>query len=162
MKSAILPTGILIGVLCSLWMLVMGVTGWYKDPSHAAPFFVILAIEIAGLIWGLRHTAAQGRTYSGQVVAGTLMSLVAGLIIVGGSLIFTTVAFPEYVQEIAAVNRRVLLQLGKSESEIATELAAWSGAQTPMRQALNGFAGTITTGVLITAVVAVWVRGRGA
>ena len=161
MKS-VLPPGILIGVMCSLWMFVMGVTGWYKDPSHAGPFFVILGIEVAGLIWGLRQTAGQGRTYSGQVVAGALMSMIAALIIVGGSLIFTNLAFPEYVEEIAAVNRRVLQQQGKPESEIAAEIAAWSDAQTPARQAFNGFAGTFTTGVLITAVVAVWVRARGA
>ena len=162
MKPPIVPAGILIGVMCSLWMFVMGVTGWYKDPSHAGPFFVILGIEVAGLIWGLRQTAAQGRTYSGQVVAGTLMSMIAGLIIVGASLIFTNLAFPEYVEEIAAVNRRVLERQGKPEPEIATEIAAWSDAQTPARQAMNGFFGTFTTGVVITGVIAVWVRARAA
>lgn len=154
--------GILIGVLCGLWTFVMGVTGWYKEPSHATAFLLVIAIEVAGLIWGLRQTAARGRTYSGQVVAGTMMSIIAGLIIIGASLIFTTVAFPEYVQEIEAVNRRVLQQQGKTESEIASEVAAWSEAQTPARQAMNGFLGTFMTGVVVTAVVAVWVRARPA
>jgi hypothetical protein len=152
--------GILIGVLCGLWTLVMGFTGWYKDPSHTSAFFLVIAIEVAGLIWGLRQTAAQGRTYSGQVVAGTLMSIIAGVIIIGASLIFTTVAFPEYFQEIAAVNRQLLQQQGKTESEIAAEIAAWSEAQTPLRQAINGFLGTFMTGVVVSAVVAIWVRAR--
>ena len=152
--------GILIGVLCGLWTFVMGVTGWYKDPSHLAPFFVVVLIEVAGLIWGLRQTVAQGRTYSGQVVAGTLMSIIAGVIIVGASLIFTTVAFPEYAREIEAVNRRVLQQQGKTEPAIDAEIAAWSAAQTPLRQAMNGFLGTFVTGVVVSAVVAVWVRAK--
>jgi hypothetical protein len=152
--------GILIGVLCGLWTLVMGVTGWYKDPSHTAPFLLVIVIEVAGLIWGLRQTAAQGRTYSGQVVAGTLMSIVAGVIIIGASLLFTTVAFPEYFEEIAAVNRQVLQQQGKTAAEIEAEVAAWAEAQTPLRQAINGFVGTFVTGVIVSAVVAVWIRAR--
>jgi hypothetical protein len=158
--SPIPAAGILIGVLCGLWTLVMGVTGWYKDPSHTAAFLLVIVIEVAGLIWGLRQTAAQGRTYSGQVVAGTLMSIVAGVIIIGASLLFTTVAFPEYFEEIAAVNRQVLQQQGKTEAEIEAEVAAWKEAQTPERQAMYGFLGTFVTGVVVSAVVGIWIRAR--
>src|SRR5688572_2710834 len=94
--NPILAAGLLIGVLCGVWTFVMGFTGWYKDPAMASAFFAVVLIEIGGLIWGLKKTAAQGRTYSGQVVAGTLMSIVAGVVIVGSSLLFTTVFFPDY------------------------------------------------------------------
>jgi hypothetical protein len=161
-KSAIVPTGILIGVMCSLWMFTMGFTGWYKNPSHAGAFFLVVLIEVAGLIWGLRQTAAQGRTYSGQVVAGTLMSIVAGAIIVGASLVFTTVAFPEFFDETRSAYRWALEQQGKAESEIASEMAAWSATQTPLWGAVNGFFGTFVTGVVVSAVVAVWVRAKPA
>ena len=80
--NPILAAGLLIGVLCGVWTFVMGFTGWYKDPAMASVFIaVVIPIEIGGLIWGLRKTAAQGRTYSGQVVAGTLMSAIAGFVI---------------------------------------------------------------------------------
>ena len=72
--------GLLIGVLCAVWTFVMGFTGWYKDPSKAGAFFLVVLIQVFGLTWGLRRTAAQGRTYSGQVVAGTLISIIAGVI----------------------------------------------------------------------------------
>ncbi len=152
--------GLLIGVLCGIWTFVMGYTGWYKDPSKAAAFFVVIVIEVAGLMWGLRKTAAQGRTYSGQVVAGTMMSIVAGIVIIGFSLLFTTVAFPEYFGELEASYRDVLRQQGKSDAEIASEIAAWASGQTSMTQALNGFLGTFVTGVVVSAVVALWVRAR--
>ena len=160
--SPIPAAGILIGVLCALWTFVMGYTGWYKDPSHAGAFFVVILIEVAGVIWGLRQTAAQGRTYSGQVVAGTYISLIAGAIIVGASLLFTTVLFPEYLEELRPVYRQALQQQGKNESEIAGELAAWSAQQTPWRQAVNGFMGTFITGVVVSAIVALWLRARSA
>ena len=158
--SHAIRAGLILGALVAAWTLVMGVTGWYKDPSHTAAFLLVIVIEVAGLIWGLRQTAAQGRTYSGQVVAGTLMSIVAGVIIIGASLLFTTVAFPEYFEEIAAVNRQVLQQQGKSPSEIEAEVAAWAKAQTPLRQAMNGFLGTFVTGVVVSAVVGIWIRAR--
>jgi hypothetical protein len=154
--------GLLIGVLCGVWTFVMGYTGWYKDPSRASAFFVVILIEVAGLIWGLRKTAAEGRPYSGQVVAGTLMSIIAGVIIVGSSLLFTTVAFPEYFSEVEAAYRGLLQQQGKSEAEIASEITAWSAGQTSMAQAMNGFIGTFVTGVMVSAVVAIWVRARPA
>ena len=104
--NPILAAGLLIGVLCGVWTFVMGLTGWDKDPAMANLFFVVIVIEIAGLIWGLRKTAAQGRTYSGQVVAGTLMSIVAGLVIICSSLLFTTVAYPDYFNELNAIAAR--------------------------------------------------------
>jgi hypothetical protein len=152
--------GLLIGVLCGLWTFVMGFTGWYKDPSKVAAFFLVIVIEVAGLIWGLRQTAAQGRTYSGQVVAGTLMSIIAGIVIIGASLLFTTVAFPDYFTELEAAYRNMLESQGKTQAEISSEIAAWSAGQTPMRQAMNGFIGTFVTGVVVTAIVSVWVRAR--
>jgi hypothetical protein len=156
----ILSTGIVIGVLCAIWTFVMGFTGWYKEPSLANLFFLVVLIEIGGLIWGLRRTAAEGRTYGGQVVAGTMMAVVAGVIIIASSLIFTTVAFPEYFSEIEAAQRQMLQAEGKSEAEIAETIAAGSVAATPMAQAMSGFIGTLITGILASAVIALFVRGH--
>ena len=131
--NPVLGAGILIGVLCSIWTFVMGFTGWYRDPSTVNIFYFVILLEIAGLIWGLRRTAAEGRTYRGQVVAGTMMAVVAGVIIVCSSLIFTTVAFPDYTAGVGAET-------------------------TPMGQAMAGFMGTLVTGIVASAVIAVFVR----
>lgn len=154
--------GVLIGVLCAVWTFVMGFTGWYKDPAMALYAFLpgVILIQIAGLIWGLRQTAAQGRTYSGQVVAGTFMSIIAGVIIICSSLIFTTVAFPEYFDELNAASRELMLKEGKSEAEIAEVIAAAKPMQTPMANAMSGFFGTCVTGVIVSAVAGLWIRAR--
>ena len=156
-----LSAGLLLGVLCGVWTFVMGFTGWYKDPGKASASLVIIGIEAAVLLWGLNQTATkEGRTYSGQVVAGTLISIIGGVIIVGFSLLFTTVAFPEYFTEMEAAYRGILQREGKTEAEIATLIAEWSKGQSPILQALYGFLGTFVTGVVVSAVLAIWVRAR--
>jgi hypothetical protein len=158
--NPILSAGILIGVLCGAWTFVMGLTGWYKDPVLLNMFFVVILIEIGGLIWGLRKTAAEGRGYGGQVVAGTMMAIVAGVIIIVSSLLFTTVAFPDYFSELEAAYRTMLQQQGKSEAEIAEALRQNAAGATPMNQALQGFVGTLLTGIVVSAIIAIWVRAK--
>jgi hypothetical protein len=134
--NPILKAGLLIGLLCAVWMFVFGFAGWYRDQSMTWVFFLVILIQIAGLVWGLRATAREGRTYGGQIVAGAMMSIVAGVIVIGASLVFTMVAFPDALEAIQA-----------------REPAA-----TPMSQALDGFLGTLVTGIVASAVIAIWIR----
>ena len=159
--NPIVSAGLTIGVLCGLWTFVMGFTGWYKDPAKVNIFFVVVLIEIAGLIWGLRKTAERGRTYSGQVVAGSLMAIIAGVVIMGFSLFFTTVLFPDYFQELAVLQEEQLRQAGKSEAEIRSTLDAAAPFRRPLMNAAMGFLGTFMTGVIVSAIVGIWISARG-
>jgi hypothetical protein len=157
--NPILSAGVLIGVLCGVWTFVMGFTGWYKDPVLMNLFLaVVIPIEIGGLIWGLRKTARAGRNYRRQILAGTMMSIVAGVIIVLSSLVFTTLVFPAYFTDLEQVYRTTLQQQGRSESEIAAAIQSNAASSTPMAQAMNGFIGTLFTGIVASAVIAVFVR----
>jgi hypothetical protein len=159
--NPILNAGLLIGVLCGVWTFVMGFTGWYKDPVMVNAFLpAVILIEIGGLIWGLRQTAAQGRKYQGQVVAGTLMAVVAGVIIIVSSLLFTMVAFPDYFTELEAMQRAMLASEGKTAAEIEETVRRNQVAATPMANAMAGFIGTLVTGILLSAVLAIWIRAE--
>ncbi len=158
--NPILSAGLLIGVLCGIWTFVMGFTGWYRDPTLLLAFFLVIPIEIGGLIWGMRRTAAEGRGYGSQIVAGTLIAVVAGVVVICSSLLFTTIAFPDYFQELEAVQRTMLAQQGATEAEIEQKIAADRGFNTPMNQALLGFTGTLITGILASAIIAIWVRSK--
>jgi hypothetical protein len=154
--NPILAAGLLIGSGCAAWMFVMGATGWYKDPNRAGLFIIgAIAIEVIGLFWGLRRTAAEGRGVGAQIVAGTLMAVVAGVIVIAGSLAFTTVAFPEYLQETRRVQRELLAEQGRSDAET---MADYDAAATPMAQAMSGFIGTLITGILASSVLALVLR----
>jgi hypothetical protein len=154
-----LKAGTILGVLCVIWTFVMGFTGWYKDPNMLTAFWLVILIEIGVLVWGLRQTAAE-RTYVQQVVTGSTMALIGGAIIFIGSLLFTTVAFPNYFEELKGIQVQMLQQEGKSEQEIATVVAASAGMHTPLMNALSGFIGTAVTGVIASALIAIGVRKK--
>jgi hypothetical protein len=157
--NPILSAGVLIGVLCGVWMFVMGFTGWYRDPALLNLFFLVILIELGGLYRGLRQTAAQGRGYGPQVLAGTAMALVGGVIVFGSSLLFTTVAFPGYFQELEALRRQQLEAGGMSAADIEAAIQATAAMSTPVINALIGFIATILTGILGSAIIATFVKG---
>lgn len=153
--------GLVIGGLCSSWIVINGVTGFYKDPQMSAMFIPIVSVlEIVTLIWALRRTAALGRSYSGQVVAGSLMALIGGAINFCTSMVFTSVLYPNYFAEINEMSRQVMVKNGQSEEQIAAAINAVAGMQTPVMSALGGFIGTVMTGIVASAIIAVWVRAR--
>jgi hypothetical protein len=141
------------------WTFVMGVTGWYKDPTLAVAAFlpVVILLEIGLIWWGLRETAARN-TYGQQVLAGTTMAIVAAVIIFIGSYLFTTVFFPNYFEELRAMQAELLRQQGLSEADIQSRVAAEQAMQTPLWHALFGVIGTVVTGVVASAIIAIFVR----
>lgn len=151
--AQVLKTGLWIGAACVAWMLVMGATGWYAHPTLQHLFLaVVIPVEIVLLVAGLRRTAATNG-YARQVLAGTLMAVVAALIISAGSLVFTTVLFPDYFQRLRTAHEQVLRDAGRSQSEIDAAIAASETGATPAANAAGGAIGTIATG-LVTALVA--------
>ena len=157
--SQTLRTGLWIGALCVAWTFVMGFTGWYKDPTLVNAFFLVVLVEVALLVVGLRRTAAS-QGYGRQVLTGTLMAVVAAAIIFCGSLLFTTVAFPSYFQDLRAAHEEVLRAAGKTQPEIDAAVQAASAGQTPLANALAGVAGTVVTGFLASLVIAAFHRKR--
>lgn len=151
--------GILIGVLCAVWTFVMGFTGWYKDPSMLALFYLVILIQVGVLVWGLRKTASE-KTYGAQVGSGILMSVIGGVIIIGSSLLFTTVAFPEYFEELRAAQTQMLISAGKTEAEAAAEVGLAAQFQTPGYQAVFGFIGTVVTGAVASLIIAGFARKK--
>src|SRR5262245_57530056 len=160
--NPILSAGILIGSLCSAWTFILGFTGLYKSPSANVVFIsVAMAIEVVVLTWGLRRTAAEGRAYGGQILAGTMMAIVGGVIIIASSLLFTTVVFPNYFAEVEQAERNALQSQVKTDADIAAAIQANAASATPMAQAMSGFIGTLVTGIVASAIIGIFVHRRG-
>lgn len=159
MKSVV-SGGLLIGVICSVWMIIMGVAGWYKDPVMMHAFWIVLLIQAGVLIWGLKRTAAEGATFGRLVLAGTLMSLVAGVLLFLFSYLYTTVIFPSYFEDLRLAQIEMLKSAGKTEEEIFREVELASMAQTPLIQAISGFFGTVVTGLVLSLIIAPFVRKK--
>jgi len=151
--------GVLLGVLCVIWTFVMGFTGWYKDPVMLNMFFLVILLEIGIVIWALWRTAPTA-TWGGQIVNGLALSLMAGVIIAAGSLVFTTVAFPTYFADIQAAQAEMLKAQNLPDDQIRTQLAAAAAMQTPVMNALSGFAGTVVTGLIVAAIAGAFLRRK--
>jgi hypothetical protein len=159
--ASILTGGLAIGALCGAWLLITGVTGWYKDPTMYQLFIpVVTILEIVVLIWALRKTAAEGRTYSGQVVAGTLMALIGAICIFCISLLVTSVIAPNFFEDVNAMSRDIMRDQGQTEEQINAAIAGSARWQTHIMSALAGVIGTVMTGIVVSAVIAIWVRAR--
>jgi hypothetical protein len=157
MRSTI-GSAILLGVLVAAWMFVMGFTGWYKHPKLNYLFFAVVLIEIGVLVAALR--ASRDATYGRQVGRGVAIAALAGLLIVAASIVFTTVAFPKYFDEIRECHAQLLREQGKSDAEIRQALDAAAPMQKPIPQALAGFVGTVLTGLVASLVIAIFARRR--
>ena len=157
--SSTVRTGLLIGFSVVAWTFVMGFTGWYLDPALLNLFFLVIPIQIALLVVGLRSSAAENG-YGKQVLSGTLASLLASVLIFGGSILFTAVVFPSYFSEVRAVHTSMLEQAGKSPEEVRAQVEAMAATQTPFLQALFGAIGTVVTGLVSSLVIAAFARKK--
>lgn len=158
MKSAWKP-GLLLGILVGLWILIMGLTGWYKDPALVSVFYVVILIEIGVLIWALKKTALEN-TYWKQVGRGTLIAVLGSVIIFFLSILSTTVLFPNYFSDLQTMQEQMLRQQGRSETEIKAAIDAARVTGTPLVSAIMGVFGTVATGFVASLVVGAFFRKK--
>jgi hypothetical protein len=158
--NVIAKHGVLLGILVVVWTFVMGFTGWYKHPALLNLFWAVILINIAVVVLGLRQTAEQGRRYGGQIGAGVMIGLIGGVLIVVGSLVFTTVAFPDYFDELRAIQEERLVASGMPDDQIAMTLDMMEKTQTPVFQAISGFVGTVLTSLVTSLIAAIFIRKK--
>lgn len=149
-----LKAGLLLGVLVLVWILVTGVTGWYKDPAMKSLFYFVVLIEIGVLIWGLRLTAKEGKTYGGQIGAGTMMAIIGAVLIFFGSFFFTDVLYPNYFTEVRQANFQDLVAKGMTADQAEAELKLRDPMESSFVQALMGAVMTVVTGFVASLVIA--------
>jgi hypothetical protein len=155
-----LKGGLLIGILCGVWMFIVGFTGWYKDPVLQSTFWVVILIEVGVLFWALRRMPADQRTFGRLLKDGTIMSVIGGLVLIIASVLFTTVVFPNYFEELRTIQAEMLRAEGMNEEQIAAAHGAMAPMQTPVVNALMGFVGTVVTGFVASVVIGLFLKKK--
>jgi hypothetical protein len=158
--ATLVKYGLLLAAGVIVWMFVMGFTGWYKHPTLVNLFFLVIPFQVFLVVQALRETARQGAGYGAQIGAAVAISSIAAVLIFGASLLFTTVAFPSYFADIHAMQEKLMREAGLSEDRIAEVLARAEREYTPMSQALQGFFGTVITGLVTAVIAGRWIRHR--
>jgi hypothetical protein len=151
--------GVMLGLLVTVWTLVMGMTGWYLDPVLQALFFVVVPLEIAVIV-ALLYKTRESNTYVGQLRNGSLAGLVASPIVFVQSIVFTTVLFPTYFEDLQATHRAMLVAQGMSADQVAAELEKAGAMQSPVINAATGAFATIVTAVVVAAIAAIFLRKK--
>jgi hypothetical protein len=151
-----LKVGIFLGVFVSIWALIVMISGLYEIKWLFATVATLIVILV--LIWGLRQTAREGKSYGGQLGAGILMAVIGGVIIFCTSLLLTSVLFPDYLGDVASEGVETMRADGASEAEIDTYVAAQTN---PLLNALMGFLGTVGTGIVASLIISIFIKNKG-
>jgi hypothetical protein len=160
--NMIIRGGVLLGVLVTAFTWLFAFTGMHKSPGADMTFIIVATIiEIAVLVWALRKTAAQGRGWMGQVSAGTMLAFVGGCLIFATSFMLVAQLYPNYFAEVNAAATAAFRAKGMDDAAIAAELAKLAPSQTPLAQSVTGFVATVVTGLIVSAIAAIWIRHKG-
>ena len=154
-----LRAGVILGLSVAAWTFVMGFTGWYKHPGLLYLFWLVIPMQIGILLWTLRDLAPTNG-YGRQVWNGVSISLLGSMIIYAASILFTTVVFPHYFQDLEALGRQIMARQGLSPAQIEAAVRAQAPMQTPRASAMAGAIGTVVTGFFTSVVAALWLRKK--
>jgi len=154
-----LRAGVILGLSVAAWTFIMGFTGWYKHPSLLFLFWLVVPMQIGILLWTLRAMAPTSG-YGRQVWNGVSSSLLGSMIIYAASILFTTVVFPHYFQDLEALGRQVMARQGLSPAQIEAAVRAQAPMQTPRASAMAAAIGTVVTGFFTSVVAAAWLRRK--
>jgi hypothetical protein len=158
--SPTLKAGLALGVAVEVWTFTVIALGWHKDPVMLSLFYLVIFIQAAVLVWGLRMTAAQGKGYGAQVGAGTAMSAVGAVVIFVGAYLMVTMVFPNYFAEVQEAGRMALQAQDLSEEAIQAQLDAMAPMQTPFANAMTGAIATVITGLIESLIIAAFVKAK--
>lgn len=160
--NVIIRGGVLLGVLVTIFSWGFAFSGMHKNASAESTFALVATlIEVGVLIWALKKTAAQGRTWFGQVSAGTMLAFVGGCLIFATSYMLVTQLYPSYFAEFNAASVERSRALGMDDAAIQAALAKAAPNQTPLVSSVTGFVMTVLTGLIVSAVAAIWIRHKG-
>ena len=154
-----LRAGVILGLSVAAWTFIMGFTGWYKHPSLLFLFWLVVPMQIGILLWTLRAMAPTSG-YGRQVWNGVSTSLLGSMIIYAASILFTTVVFPHYFQDLEALGRQIMARQGLSPAQIEAAVRAQAPMQTPRASAMAGAIGTVVTGFFTSVIAAIWLRKK--
>lgn len=156
--AGFINAGLVTGIGTVIWTFVMGVTGWYKNPTMVPLFFVVAVLEVVMVVIALRQHQSTNAWWD-QVRGGITTGMVASPIIFAGSFVFTAFVFPNYFTEISAMGEQMMRSSGATDADIAAYLSSQSG-QTSVSTALQGVIGTLVTAVVTAAIGGAFLRKK--
>lgn len=151
-----------IAVFSSVWLAVMTMTGWYRDPDRMEIAIAVPIVEVALLVLACRQLRRDGCTILASAALCVAVTLAAALLSAGFTFAYTS-SQDNYFTYVNQAHAEGLRRTGKTEAEVAAMMATHQLA-TPKGAALNRFRNTVVFGVIGTllgvVVTALTRKGR--
>lgn len=157
-----IKAGLVLGIVAEVWTFIVLALGWHKDPMMLMMFYLVILYQAGVLWWGLKMTAAQGKTYGGQVLSGTVMSAYGAVIVFVGSYLLTAVVFPNYFIELEEAGRVAMSAQGMSTEQVEAQLAMMRPMQNSLMNSLTGCIATVITGIVLSLIIGAFVKAKPA
>ena len=154
--------GIVLGVAAEIWAMLTIAMGLHQNPMTMMLFYLVILIQAGVLVWGLRMTRSQNKTYGGQVTSGLIISGIGAAVVFVGSLIITNVIFPNYLMEMQDGMRSFLENSGMPADQIQMQMDDMTKSNTPIMSAIYGAIGTVVTGLILSLIIAAFVKAAPA
>ena len=135
----------------------------HRNPALGLVFpLVATATTIGVVVWTLRRTRDEGRRYGGQLVVSFVLAIVAAVLLFVNAFLMTQVLFPDYVEEVRAVQEEVLAtqSAGASPEELAAQQKALDVMTSPTVQAATGAIATVVTTMVVALIAAIFIRKK--
>ncbi len=80
------------------------------------------------------------------------------LLVFAGTYLLTTLVFPQYFGQIRAAAEAILSRIGRTPGEIAEQIQRTRSMYDPVANAFSGAIGVIFCGVIVSAILAIFIR----
>lgn len=160
--------GLVTSVVCFGYSLLLYALGYHGEKLDQAmiPGLFTYVIMIGGLVLGIRETRKDVVeesgvfSYGGGVKAGTLISVFMGI----GSAVFSYIyiAFinPGMVDFMIDLQKTKMIDKGISPEQIAAMEGGTRMMSQPLIQGVSALIGTIFIGVLLSLIIAIFMRAQ--
>lgn len=153
-----LKWGLITGVALVLYSAILFTSG---QTTNRLLSLMVYAILIAGLILAMREyrTANEGyMNYGDGISVGALLSAVAGLLSSMFSVFYTQVIDPNFYSELSEQMRTQLEDQGLSDEQIDQAIAIAQKVQSPGIAFFVGILSTVLLGVILSLIIAAFIR----
>ena len=137
-----------IAAFSAVWLVVMTVTGWYRDPGMMEVALAVPIVEVILLVLFSWQARRDGKPLLTRVSLCIAITIVAAILSAGLAYAYTS-RQENYFVHVREAHAEGLRQAGRTDAEIAAALANYQLA-TPRALAMNRLRNTIVYGVIGT------------
>lgn len=158
-----LNPAMMLGFVLVIYTLIL----YFLDQTFNSGLGLIsIVILIAGLFLGIKSFRDDSRggilSYGQAVGAGTVISLYAGIITAVFGYILYTVIDPDLIEKMFTFMEERMIEQGQlPESLIEQQMQLFRKIMTPLTTSLFSILGSVFYGVLISLIVAIFVKREG-